>query len=69
MPTKMRARRPARKHPTAPPAIEQQYQEMVQRMWRPVVVLQTDYGDSLEQPSPLRVVRSVTTYSAYEDPV
>ena len=26
-------------------------------------------ADTLEQPSPLRYVPSVTTYSAYEDPV
>jgi len=65
MPANKSTNQPKRERPT----LEQQYQEMMRRRWQPTVPLQTDYGDSLEQPSPLRVVTSVTTYSAYEDPV
>lgn len=46
-------------------AIEERYQELFQyRGFIPEVG-----EDSLEQPSPLKIVPSLTTYGAYEEPI
>ncbi|MGH9878629.1 MAG: hypothetical protein ACRD5H_13410 [Nitrososphaerales archaeon] len=48
-------------------SLEEQYKELFQF----IEVLQEGYNDesSLEQPSPLQIVPSLTTYGAYEAPV
>lgn len=48
--------------------IERLYEDL-ERFWRPPTTRQTEFVGSLKQPSPLRVVNSVTTYGAYEDPI
>jgi hypothetical protein len=49
---------------------EEQYAEMLRVMrdagWD---VSTPDHSESLEQPSPLRIVETVTTYGAYEKPL
>lgn len=46
-------------------SLEEQYQEYFKLNQ---VLIQSDEG-SLEQPSPLMIVPSLTTYGAYEEPV
>lgn len=47
-------------------SLEEQYGELFR--YNPSLVSQ-DNGDSLEQPSPLKIVPSLTTYGAYEEPI
>jgi hypothetical protein len=47
-------------------SIEDQYSELFR--YNPSTTAEID-GDSLEQPSPLKVVPSLTTYGAYEEPI
>jgi len=49
----------------APQKLEDQYRDIVRVS---PAVLRSD-NESLEQPSPLKVVRSITTYGAYEEPI
>ena len=48
------------------PGLERQHETML-RKWEPIFVLPEN--ESLEQPTPYRVVQTVTTYSAYEEPI
>ena len=50
-----------------PTRLEEQYEELM-RLMRPTPSFQAD-SESLEQPSFLRVVATVTTYGAYEKPI
>lgn len=48
-----------------PRKLQEQYQEL----FRALPGLMKADSESLEQPSPLKVVPSVTTYGAYEEPI
>ncbi|MBI4337386.1 MAG: hypothetical protein HY683_06125 [Chloroflexi bacterium] len=47
--------------------LEEKYAELVKMVQVPVPA--QPYRDNLEQPSPLKIVQSVTTYGAYEEPI
>ena len=51
------------------PALEHQYSEFFQYVVPSYSVLISGDESSLEQPSPLKVVPSVVTYGAYEEPL
>lgn len=45
--------------------LEEKYEELMRMVQLPAPPCR----ENLEQPSPLKIVESVTTYSAYEDPI
>lgn len=47
-------------------SLEDQYGELFR--YNPATIIEGE-GDSLEQPSPLKIVPSLTTYGAYEEPI
>jgi len=51
-------------HQTEKTELEKQYEEL----FTPRLPLLTLEDDSLEQPSPLKIVQSITTGGAYEEP-
>jgi hypothetical protein len=55
-----------RKETSRKPALETQYEQLFG--W-PGTILPPDTPETYQQPTPLKIVRSVTTYSAYEDPI
>ncbi|MFH1140832.1 MAG: hypothetical protein V1724_03990 [Chloroflexota bacterium] len=55
------------KRQTKAKQLEEKHNELIKMVHLPVP--QPIYRDNLEQPSPLRIVDSVTTYSAYEEPI
>lgn len=48
-------------------SLEEQYSELFR--YNPSHIISEAEGDSLEQPSPLKIVPSLTTYGAYEEPI